>query len=81
MLLGATTLADANALIARGVAADATLPAGDGWLVRTTDVPTAAVRWSDFSALPAAWGSALALNYVDNSAGTSATANSLSGKS
>jgi len=79
MLLGVTTLADANALIARGVAADATLPAGDGWLVRTTDADRS-VRWSDFSALPAAWAGALKLNYVDNSAGTSA-ANSLSGKS
>jgi uncharacterized protein (TIGR03790 family) len=78
MLLGATTLAEANALINRGVAADATLPAGDGWLVRTTDADRS-VRWSDFSPLPAAWGSALKLNYVDNSAGA-ASANSLSGK-
>ena len=34
----AVIVADAaKALINRGVAADATLPAGDGWLVRTTD--------------------------------------------
>jgi len=78
MLLGATTLDAANALIARGVAADATLPAGDGWLVRTNDV-NRSVRWSDFQALPAAWSGVLALNYVDNSAGASAD-NSLSGK-
>ncbi|MEO6276209.1 TIGR03790 family protein [Roseateles sp.] len=79
MLLGATTLAAAQALISRGVAADATLPAGEGWLVRTTDADRN-VRWADFSPLPAAWGSALKLNYVDNSVGLPA-ANSLSGKS
>ncbi|MFN3304429.1 MAG: TIGR03790 family protein [Roseateles sp.] len=79
MLLGATTLASAQALIARGVAADATRPAGDGWLVRTTDADRS-VRWTDFAALPAAWGSALRLNYVDNSQGP-ASANGLSGKS
>jgi uncharacterized protein (TIGR03790 family) len=78
MLLGMSTLAAAQALINRGLAADATLPAGEGWLVRTTDVDRA-VRWTDFSPLPAAWSSALKLNYLDNSAGP-ATANALSGK-
>lgn len=78
MLLGARTLAAAQALINRGVAADASKPAGDGWLVRTTDVDRS-VRWEDFAGLPAAWGTALALNYVDNSGGP-ASANSLSGK-
>jgi uncharacterized protein (TIGR03790 family) len=78
MLLGATTLAAAQALINRGVAADATRPAGDGWLVRTTDADRSP-RWTDFSPLPAAWGSALKLNYVDNSAGLPAD-NALSGK-
>lgn len=78
MLLGATTLTAAQALINRGVAADATRPAGDGWLVRTTDADRSP-RWTDFSALPAAWGSALKLNYVDNSAGLPAD-NALSGK-
>ncbi|MBW8845839.1 MAG: TIGR03790 family protein [Burkholderiales bacterium] len=79
MLLGARTLDAAKALIDRGVAADATLPAGDGWLVRTTDSDRS-VRWTDFSSLPAAWGSALKLNDVDNVLGP-ASANSLSGKS
>ncbi|MCE4539131.1 TIGR03790 family protein [Pelomonas sp. P7] len=78
MLLGTRTLAAAQALIDRGVAADATRPAGDGWLVRTTDTDRS-VRWTDFSPLPAAWSGALALNYVDNSAGP-ATADALSGK-
>ncbi|MDR7335203.1 TIGR03790 family protein [Roseateles asaccharophilus] len=78
MLLGATTLAGAQALINRGVAADATRPAGDGWLVRTTDADRSP-RWSDFAALPVAWSGTLALNYVDNSEGAG-SANSLSGK-
>lgn len=79
MLLGTTTLAAAQALINRGVAADSTLPAGEGWLMRTTDA-NRSVRWSDFQPLPAAWGSALKLNYVDNSAGPG-SADGLSGKS
>lgn len=79
MLLGVRTLDAAKALIGRGVAADATLPAGDGWLVRTSDA-NRNVRWTDFEALPAAWSGALALNYVDNSAGP-ASADTLSGKS
>ncbi|RZL35945.1 MAG: TIGR03790 family protein [Rubrivivax sp.] len=78
MLLGTTTLPAAQALINRGVAADATLPGGDGWLVRTTD-SARSVRWTDFEPLPAAWGSAFRLNYVDNSAGP-ASADALSGK-
>lgn len=79
MLLGARTLAAAQALISRGVAADASQPAGEGWLLRTTDADRS-VRWSDFASLPAAWSGALALNYLDNSAGP-ASGNSLSGKS
>lgn len=79
MLLGARTLAAAQALIARGVAADASRPTGEGWLVRTTDVERS-VRWKDLSGLPAAWSGALALNYVDNSAGP-ASANAVTGKS
>lgn len=78
MLLGASTLDAAKALIARGVAADGTRPSGDGWLVRTTDVDRSA-RWADFTGLQTAWAGALTVNYVDNSAGP-ASANSLSGK-
>ncbi len=78
MLLGARTLAAAQALINRGVAADATRPAGDGWLVRTTDADRS-VRASDFAGLPTAWSGALSLNYVDNGAGP-ASGNALSGK-
>lgn len=79
MLLGARTVEAAQALISRGVAADGTRPPGEGWLVRTTDVDRS-VRWPDFAGLPAAWSGALALNYVDNSAGP-ASANALSGRS
>lgn len=79
MLLGATTLAAAQALINRGMAADASRPAGEGWLVRTTDADRS-VRWNDFAPLPSAWSGALALNYVENSTGP-AGANSLSSKS
>jgi uncharacterized protein (TIGR03790 family) len=79
MLLGTRTLAAAQALINRGVAADATSPAGDGWLVRTTDSDRS-TRWQDFAALPAAWGSVLKLNYVDNSSGA-AGADALSARS
>lgn len=79
MLLGATTLAGAQALIARGVAADATLPGGEGWLVRTTD-DNRSVRAGDFAGLPVAWANALKLNFVDNSAGP-ASGDALAGKS
>ncbi len=78
MLLGPRSLDAAKALINRGVAADASLPSGDGWLVRTTD-PDRNTRATDFAALPAAWGAALKLNYFDNSAGP-ASANSLAGQ-
>ncbi len=79
MLLGARTVAAAQALISRGVAADATRPSGDAWLVRTTDADRS-VRWTDFAGLPAAWSGALTVNYLDNSSGP-ATGNSLSGRS
>lgn len=78
MLLGPRTLDAAKALIQRGVAADATLPPGDGWLVRTNDVDRSA-RFLDMAPLPAAWGSALRLNYLDNSAGPS-SANAVADK-
>lgn len=79
MLLGARTLAAAQALISRGVAADASRPTGEGWLVRTTDADRS-VRWNDFAGLPSAWSGVLALNYLDNSRGP-ASADALSGKS
>ncbi|XHS79360.1 TIGR03790 family protein [Burkholderiaceae bacterium UC74_6] len=78
MLLGTSTLADAKALIDRGVQADNSLPTGTGWLLRTSDV-SRSVRYGDFSALPAAWSGLLSLSYQDNSTGSSS--DSISGKS
>lgn len=68
MMLGATTLEAAQALIARGIAAEGSAPTGTGWLLRTTDAARS-VRHPDFSALPAAWSTepSLALRYVDAS--------------
>ena len=69
MMLGAATLEAAQALIARGLAADGSAPAGTGWLVRTTDAARS-VRHTDFAALPAAWTEpgGVALRYLDASA-------------
>lgn len=73
MMLGAATLDAAQALIARGVAADGSAPSGTGYLLRTSDAARS-VRYTDYLALPAAWGTApgLALRYTDASAAASA---------
>ncbi len=75
MMLGATNLAAAQALIARGLAADGSAPRGTGYLLRTSDAARS-VRWADYPALPAAWSQAvgLALRYIDASAGASVEA-------
>ncbi len=80
MMLGASTLEAAKALIDRGVRADASLPGGDGFLLRTSDV-LRSVRYPDYPALPTLWSGngGLQLNYIDNSAG--AASDSISGKS
>lgn len=78
MLLGTGSLAQAQALIDRGVQADNSQPSGNGWLLRTSDV-SRSVRFSDFSALPAAWSGLLSLTYQDNSSGTSS--DSINGQS
>ena len=80
MMLGASTLAAAKALIDRGVQADASMPTGDGYLLQTSD-STRSVRASDYASLPARWSgnSGLLLNYIDNSKG--AASDSLIGKS
>ena len=85
MMLGASTLAAAKTLIDRGVLADASLPTGDGYLMRTSDV-NRSVRYTDYytspsSSLPALWSgnSGLQLSYIDNSAG--AASDGISGKS
>lgn len=71
MMLGAATLAEAQALTARGLAADGSQPAGTGYLLRTTDTARS-VRHTDWVDLPALWNGGLALNYVDNSSGNAA---------
>jgi uncharacterized protein (TIGR03790 family) len=79
MMLGVSNLAAAKSLIDRGVASDATYPAGDGYLLRTNDAARS-VRYPDYVGLPALWSGdgGLWLNYIDNSA--SAASNSVSGK-
>ena len=68
MMLGAATLEAAQALIQRGVAADGSAPSGTGYLLRTSDAARSR-RFTDYLALPAAWGTApgLALRYLDAS--------------
>jgi uncharacterized protein (TIGR03790 family) len=78
MMLGASNLSAAKALIDRGVQADNSQPIGDGYLLRTDD-SNRSVRYTDYLALPSAWAGRLQLNYLDNSAGTGS--NSISGKS
>ena len=72
MMLGAATLADAQALINRGVAADRSFASGgatgQAFLVRTNDA-TRSVRFGDFQALASASVKGLTMRYVDNSAG------------
>ncbi len=77
MMLGASRLSAAKALIDRGVQADNSQPIGDGYLLRTDD-RNRSVRYTDYLALPSAWAGRLQLNYLDNSAGTGS--NSISGK-
>ncbi|MBL8327480.1 MAG: TIGR03790 family protein [Rubrivivax sp.] len=72
MMLGANSLDEARALIARGLAAQGRLPPGPGWLVRTADAARS-VRHVDWAALPA-WGarSELDLRYRDLTQGAGA---------
>lgn len=68
MMLGAGTLAQAQALIARGVAADASAPPGTGYLVRTSDAFRNARATTDFQRQPALWAGSFAVEYVDRPA-------------
>ena len=73
MMLGAATLDAAQALIARGLAADGSAPTGTGWGVRTTDTARS-VRYPDYLNLPGAWSVAHGptLRFLDASAAGSA---------
>ncbi len=77
MMLGAASLADAQMLINRGVAADGTWAnssntvsnTGHAWLVRTGD-DDRSVRADDFRTLAATTVAGLTMHYVDNSNST-----------
>ncbi|MDO9072766.1 MAG: TIGR03790 family protein [Rubrivivax sp.] len=73
MMLGAATLAEAQALINRGLAAEASLTrggaTGHAWLVRTSDAGRS-VRTDDFRSLAARTVPGVTMHYVDNAAGT-----------
>lgn len=75
MMLGARTLAEAEALIARGLAADGSQPTGTGYAVRTSDAARS-VRWPDLAQLPGGWRQTpgLAWEYQDRSAAASGAA-------
>jgi uncharacterized protein (TIGR03790 family) len=82
MMLGAATLAEAQLLINRGVAADRTMSSGSteatAWLVRTSD-PGRNAREADFRALARTTVPRLQINFVDNTAGTGS--NEITGRS
>ena len=73
MMLGAATLAEAQALIARGVAADGLFrngaTTGNVWMVRTSDGGRS-TRADDFRILAAVSLPRLVMHYVDNAAGS-----------
>ncbi len=75
MMLGAATLAEAQALINRGVAADASwaggASSGQALLVRTSD-NNRSVRYPDFQVQAARSVAGLTMRYSDNSAGRAA---------
>ena len=70
MMLGASTLAVAQALINRGVAADSSFASGgatgQAFLVRTNDAARSS-RYPDFQTLASASVKGLTMRYVDNS--------------
>ncbi len=67
-------------LIDRGVSADQTFPAGDGYFIRTTDSTRSIPRFGAFIDTVDAYDrpDALVLNYIDNSAGDAPSGNYLS---
>ena len=77
MMLGMGSVAEAQALIERGVAAEGIISRGramgTGWLVRTNDVARS-VRWPDFSALASQSVPGVVFNYLDNSSGSGSNA-------
>jgi uncharacterized protein (TIGR03790 family) len=73
MMLGVTTLAAAQALINRGLAAEGSAPAGTGYAIRSNDA-NRSPRYIDFQNLPALWAQAPGptMSYIDASGGGAA---------
>jgi len=69
MMIAATSAEGGEALIDRGVAADATFPTGDGYLVNTTD-GARTVRAPTYPGVVSEWEGALSFTYVDNGDGS-----------
>jgi uncharacterized protein (TIGR03790 family) len=71
MMLAASDITKAKALIDRGIASDDTHPTGDGYLMRTTD-QARSVRWPAFVGLTQSWDhpEVMKLTYLDNSDGS-----------
>jgi uncharacterized protein (TIGR03790 family) len=69
MVIAGTSVDAANALIDRGVSADATYPLARGYLVRTSDTARS-VRYPDMQNVSTAWNKpdSLAFTYQDDSA-------------
>ena len=80
MMLAGVDEQDVVDLIDRGVSADQTFPAGDGYFIRTTDSTRSIPRFGAFVDTVDAFNrpDALVLNYIDNSAGDAASGNYLS---
>lgn len=71
MMLAGTDADAVQALIERGVASDDTFPAGDGYLIRTTD-SARSVRYMAFARAAEQWDheGGLSLTYIDNADGS-----------
>lgn len=80
MAIASVTAAQGKQVIDRGLAAEATLPPGTGWMVRTTD-KARSVRYTQFQTSVTQLGhsAGITLNYIDNGNGSS-SANLISGK-
>ena len=66
MMLAASSTAEAEKLIARGVASDGTFPPGKAYFVRTTDVPRSDPRYQQFQAVTKTFApAALETAYID----------------
>ncbi len=69
MILAASNLVQAAALIGRGLGSDGTLPDGRGFAVRTSDEARSS-RWQSLLGATTAWSDLLDMSYVDNSDGS-----------